>query len=205
MRYILNHTLSYSPDIICFQEVLKDFIDIINDNLILKNDYLVSPFFSDTYGIVSLVKKEYNPQFTFISLPTNMDRELLRISLTKDSKQIVVGNVHLESLASQNIRGEQLQTISRELNCSADLTVLVGDFNFCSESNFRNMPKFPLENNILLSTLPEYQDLWKVNARSSGFTFDSHANAMIIQEERMRYDRILAKLGISLLLLFYIT
>lgn len=221
MEYILNLTIEKSPDVACFQEVLQEFADMIFKHPIVNELYHVSPFTSGGYGVLTMVKKEYNPQFSFITFPTRMGRELLKASLEKEHHHIVVGNVHLESLDSEHLRAEQLRICARELNKEA-FPILVGDFNFCSERNFHNAPGAPLENGILKSTIPDFQDLWKLQIRNFpistpivedtdqstpkkgkldlnevhlGYTFDSAVNPMIRQHERMRYDRIMAKLG----------
>jgi endonuclease/exonuclease/phosphatase family metal-dependent hydrolase len=225
MDHILNLTLENRPDVACFQEVLQEFADMIFQHPVVKDLYHISPFTTGGYGVLTMVKKEYNPQFSFVNFPSRMGRELLKATFEKDQHQIVVGNVHLESLANQPTRAEQLRICGKELK-NAQLPFLVGDFNFCSERNFINIEGKPLENEILTTTLPEFEDLWKLqivctsspdpnpnsgdeNERVStptkgsslrsesalGYTFDSQANPMILQEERMRYDRIMAKLG----------
>jgi exonuclease III len=223
MDHILNITLEKSPDVACFQEVLQEFADMIFKHPVVQEMYHVSPFTTGGYGVLTMVKKAYNPIFSFVDFPTIYGRELLKATFEKDQHQIVVGNVHLESLANQPTRAKQLKICAKELK-NVQFPILVGDFNFCSERNFIQIPGKPLENEILTTTLPEFQDLWKLkvaytsssdpnpnsgdeganstpkkfsSSKSSalGFTFDSHVNPMIRQEERMRYDRIMAKLG----------
>lgn len=224
MDHILNLTLEHRPDVACFQEVLLEFADMISKHPVVKDLYHVSPFITGGYGVLTIVKKEYNPRFSFVEFPSRMGRELLKATFEKDQHPIVVGNVHLESQGNRPTRAEQLKICGKELN-GAQLPILVGDFNFCSERNFVRIEGESLENDILTTTLPEFQDLWKLSvARTSppdpnhnsdgeneifstpkkaarksesslGYTFDSQANPMILQEERMRYDRIMAKLG----------
>lgn len=229
MEYILNLVLEKSPDVACFQEVLQEFADMIYKHPIVIELYHVSPFTSRGYGVLTMVKKEYSPQFSFVSFPTRMGRELLKASFNKDNHHVVVGNVHLESLDSAPRRAEQLRICAKELNKEA-FPILVGDFNFCSERNFHNIPGAPLENDILKSTIPDFQDLWKLQIRTLpvsntnvenedrstpvkgkldsseallGYTFDSAVNSMILQHERMRYDRIMAKLGAMIISTFF--
>ena len=274
MEYILNHTLSLDPDIACFQEVLGEFVEIILHHPQVIEKYSVSPFHSTYYGVLTLVKKEYRPTFHTIEFPTQMGRELLKTTFEINQNVVTVGNVHLESLASQKCREEQLKICAKELSKSP-IAFLVGDFNFCSERNFIIQSGVPLENDVLARELPEFHDLWKTFIHSStfiqqqeeqqqelqqelqkqqkqeqeqeekqteiqqqqhqegeeecqekktisnqqenlqqqqsdpqfltptkakksesdtiGYTFDSEANPMILQVERMRYDRIMAK------------
>jgi hypothetical protein len=228
MEHILLITLEKRPDVACFQEVLQEFADMVSCHPLVKELYHVSPFASSSYGVLTIVKKIHNPKFSFVDFPTMMGRELLKATFEKDQHRVEVGNVHLESLSSERTRAEQLRICAKELS-QAELAILVGDFNFCSERNFHHTPDAPLENEILKTTLPDFLDLWKhiprpSPARSSnsagegqvrdstpkkgasltspesrlqGYTFDSLANPMIGHEERMRYDRVMAKLGES--------
>jgi endonuclease/exonuclease/phosphatase family metal-dependent hydrolase len=230
MEHILLVTLEKRPDVACFQEVLQEFADMVSGHPLVRELYHVSPFASPSYGVLTMVKKIHNAKFSFVDFPTSMGRELLKASFEKDQHRVEVGNVHLESLSSERTRAEQLRICAKELG-RAPLSLLVGDFNFCSERNFRQIPGAPLENEVLKATLPDFVDLWKHIARPSeaatkgpdeneeqandstpkkgtgrrvslesalqGYTFDSLANPMITHEERMRYDRIMVKLGES--------
>jgi endonuclease/exonuclease/phosphatase family metal-dependent hydrolase len=79
---ILRISQSYSPDIICFQEVTDPFIESLKKWPELSN-YHVSDKDLDgstvhPYGVLSLIKKDYrNVEFTFHRFPTNMARRLL--------------------------------------------------------------------------------------------------------------------------------
>lgn len=80
----------------------------------------------------------------------------------------------------------------------APLTILAGDFNFCSYRNF--VPSLPLENDDLSVCLPGWLDVWqalKDASQEPGYTFDTELNAFTEamgcgRYERMRYDRVMA-------------
>ena len=80
----------------------------------------------------------------------------------------------------------------------APLTILAGDFNFCSYRNF--VPSLPLENDDLAVCLPGWLDVWealKDTSSEPGYTFDTELNAFTEAMgcgrcERMRYDRVMA-------------
>ena len=127
-------------------------------------------------------------EFEYHPLPTDMCRRLLLVKVPG----LVIGTVHLESLANPNMRREQLKCCAAILAPFAD-AMLVGDFNFDSEQNFKP-PHDPLENSAL-ALLQNFSDLWTVlRPGEAGKTFDSTLNPYIGEYERMRYDRVMAKL-----------
>jgi hypothetical protein len=249
MQYILDTTLNILPDVACYQEVLPEFVAIINSHPIIAEHYQVSPFDSSSYGVLTIVKSIHKPVFETFEFPSKMGRELLRTTCSINGASFVIGNVHLESLSSQSVRAKQLKVCNSELSKFAS-AVLVGDFNFCSEKNFHDIAGIPLDNEALGACIPSFVDTWPMLASKGevsiipgnglaaprlivdgaeqegnraqaqdqdqgvstptkqapstatqhpvdrqGFTFDSDANPMITKHERMRYDRVMAKLG----------
>lgn len=199
------------PDVVCLQEVLPEFVDLIlhwlseSGNL---REYQLSGDRESVrpYGVLMLVRAHLRPQFEFHQLPTGMARRLLTArlevlvqrqgptALISTHTPIVVGTVHLESLNSHPQRERQMEIARRVLEACARDSVLVGDFNFCSYRNFDER-KTPLENDSLARRMPNHVDLWPLLKRSDeepGFTFDSEVNRMIAQREQMRYDRVVA-------------
>jgi len=68
-----------------------------------------------------------------------MERDLLLVRLTtRGGAPCVVGVVHLESRANENLREAQLQACARVLECEGN-AILLGDFNFCSQWSYRDM------------------------------------------------------------------
>ena len=201
---ILDICNKLKPDVICFQEVTPTFIKILNGHLLLDN-YLSSGTNWGTssfpYGVISLCRKELNPTFTFTSMPTEMDRNLL-ITKFSDSNgnDVCIGNVHLESLDNPDLRAMQLK-ISEETLAAFRFSVLCGDFNICSYGNYSEDPRKPLENNSIVEKLPDYSDMWVTCKQPSGpeeanmgYTFDTVKNEMLAANnryERWRYDRIM--------------
>jgi endonuclease/exonuclease/phosphatase family metal-dependent hydrolase len=114
-----------------------------------------------------------------------MDRHLLtaRCIIGVPNQYINIGNVHLESLNNARTREEQLGICDTIL--PSGKSILVGDFNFCSERNYDG--SLPLENDCLSRTMPSYEDLWrKLKPEEKGFTFDSTANKMLKKYEQAR-------------------
>lgn len=155
-------------------------------------------------------------------------------------ERIVVGNVHLESLDAHPVREQQLaasrDALARTLQLAHSLeertadsvtpvsdtlgtSLLVGDFNFCSERNFI-LERTPLENDSLRTQLQEYIDVWPAlhpvvisgdgigdgggggtevkerNRAAKGYTFDSDLNGNLEMKRRRevaRYDRVMLR------------
>eukprot|EP00927_Polykrikos_kofoidii_P052324 TRINITY_DN46105_c0_g1_i1.p1 TRINITY_DN46105_c0_g1~~TRINITY_DN46105_c0_g1_i1.p1 ORF type:complete len:351 (-),score=36.91 TRINITY_DN46105_c0_g1_i1:22-1035(-) len=174
----------------CFQEVVPEVAQMLRRAL---PDWSCSdPGDGSTvqpYGVMSLVSPGVAAEFTFHSMPTNMCRRLLVSNL---DGRLIVGNVHLESLDNQSTREQQLCVCSRVLGASAN-AVLVGDFNFDSERNFK-APHAPLDNLALAKCLPGFVDVWPELRADPGLTFNSAINPYIGMHEMMRYDRVLAQL-----------
>ena len=105
------------------------------------------------YGVLMLVKRQLQPQFKLVDIPSRMGRKLLTAavtlpSLTADAPalQACFATVHLESLSNADLRRSQLAVAERTLS-QFHQAVLCGDFNFCSYKNYH--PWGPLENNVL--------------------------------------------------------
>ena len=215
-------------DVICLQEVLPRFGALLSRQPWVAQRYTVSSGGADSgsldadaiaasvapYGVLTLVKKEWQPSFSYHVMPTNMARRLLVAELRGGAAAehpVAIGNVHLESLDSHPTREQQLRVAERALSRWPS-SVLAGDFNFCSYRNFR--PGGRLENDSLRRLLPTHRDVWpllrhhggdacRLDAASAtapppppgeeGWTFDSDANGVIQQFEQMRYDRVMLR------------
>lgn len=190
---ILNISRKLEPDVICLQEVIPSFLDRVKASSYFTSRYSFSdPNLDgstiDTYGVLIMSKKELTSKYSIIPLPSVYWRKLVVAELNFGSDKFAVGSVHLESLNAHSTREIQLGICNDTLNQYQN-SILCGDFNFCSHSNYNG--RGPLENESLLRIMPEYIDLWpQLHPDRMGFTFDSAANPMIGKEERMRYDRI---------------
>jgi len=207
---ILKISSQNLPDIICFQEVTRSFMKVLDEFMQLNPSigeiYHISDDISGKtvkpYGVLTLAKKTFKPSFQFFPFPTHMSRQLLLTTLTLPNNiQIAVGNVHLESLNSAPLREKQLQISHTQLLHYPNY-ILCGDFNFCSYENFgcTNTPLDELENNCLYRVFPTGIDMWpylhhpnnKNNTEMKGYTFHGRENDLIKnKQELMRYDRIM--------------
>lgn len=159
MNHILDESLQLDPDVICYQEVLPEFVEIISSRKIITDNYHLSDYNPRGYGTITLTKVHYQAVFERIPFETRMSRDLLITKLNINGTIVAVGNVHLESLSSAPLREKQLKVCWKNLR-SYNSAVLVGDFNFCSERNFHPTPGVPLENNVLSRALPGFIDVW---------------------------------------------
>ena len=178
---ILRLVKKSDPDICCFQEVVPEFIELMGLDTHWFDNYDFSDLDVSPYGTILCVKKYFEFGFKSYDLTSKMGRKLIIGS----NPDLVVGTVHLESLDSQPIRLTQLQEIKELLDSYGSVSkILCGDFNFCSQANYKPNPNIPLENLNLIHTFPDYLDQW-AGAGSTHVPTWKH----------MRLDRILTKLN----------
>ena len=189
LRYqtILSIVKESNPDICCFQECVPDFINLMSMDDYWFNNYDFSDLDIFPYGTIILSKKYLEFNFRTFDLPTNMSRKII----VGTNVDLTVGSTHLESLNSTLTRELQLKEIGSLLNSyGSPNTILCGDFNFCSESNYSS-PQIPLENNFLEQYLPRYIDVWASTPKI--WTWDGKSNTNIKIKKQMRLDRIMCK------------
>jgi len=204
-KEILKICQQYSPNVICFQEVTKKFLELLEKEAWIKENYMISDLsnsmatFSDWYGVLSLVKKDNNVKIEGMkcyTLESGMGRRFLNFDLNINGIKISIGTVHLESLANSKLRALQLDYICSQILNHNDNAIVMGDFNFDDKCNF-NLDSSKLENEIFKDNkcVSEFEDVWAVlRPDEKGNTFDTDINAMINGEpERMRYDRVILK------------
>ena len=198
---LLLTILTVAPDAIGFQEVVPRLADALRSNEAVSALYSVSPNEIRNYGCLLLVRKDLQPSFTEVAMPTSMGRTLLVAELgARPGTQ--VATVHLESLDSEVMRQQQLQVAAEALG-RARHAVLVGDFNFDDRRTWGEWrdpglarPAHRLENARLGALLPRFVDAWHAvrGAATPGLTFDGASNPHVRDAgERMRYDRVMVR------------
>lgn len=186
---LIAEAISTHPDALCFQEVTPRFHRVLRESR-LGEVYDFSPGTIEDYGVLMLVRRDWNPKFREIDVPTDQGRSILVASFG----DVELATVHLESLDSADIRRAQLE----RLNLAAPgLRILCGDFNFDDREHWgwwRGRREEPLENRVLAEVLPDYVDVWPfLRPGKRGYTFDGARNANVRnRRERMRYDRVMA-------------
>ena len=108
------------PDVVCLQEVTAPFLEILLALPWVRRNFVASdgPVGATVapYGVVLLVRRATaatpwlrDPAFTIHSLPSNMGRRALFVTLADGG--LIVGTAHLESLANTSLRVAQLGVI----------------------------------------------------------------------------------------------
>jgi len=178
------------PDIIAFQEVTSDLLKMILSERWLRQYFLTDwdGRTLDTYGNVIFSKVKFH-EISVTQLESRMGRKaLLTNLLIKGSPPFIFGTFHLEShLEDINHRALQLRKF-RELTEHCPSVVLIGDTNFTSEN----------ESKELGSRFGDtWRDLYQKNPieekQNPGLTFDTSANPMAREErddlKHLRLDR----------------
>jgi len=202
LKLLLATLAKENADVIGLQEIVPDVAARIRQHAGVTARYDISENKISGYGCLLLVRRELNPAFAELPLPTTMGRSLVAAEIDTyghaGTRRRVVGTVHLESLDSEPTRAAQL----RQISAVEGLDVLCGDFNFDDVATWgewidprRKRPPAALENNVLARTLPDFVDAWStVFSKHSGLTFDGATNPWIRDRgERMRYDRVLVR------------
>jgi len=103
-----------NPDVVVFQEVVKEFLSILTNTEWVQKSYLLSDVTGktlDQYGVI-LMSRLPTVSMHLMDLPTEMGRKLLWADMLLNGVMIRVATVHLESLQSfEEVRKSQLQQI----------------------------------------------------------------------------------------------
>eukprot|EP01121_Diplochlamys_sp_Union-15-3_P006997 TRINITY_DN1758_c0_g1_i4.p1 TRINITY_DN1758_c0_g1~~TRINITY_DN1758_c0_g1_i4.p1 ORF type:complete len:299 (-),score=35.49 TRINITY_DN1758_c0_g1_i4:32-823(-) len=172
-----------NADVICLQEVLADFINILKRQEWVKQYYLSdASTLGDTlerYGVL-LISRFPLAKLSLHNLPSYMGRSLLRTDFIINSDIFSVATVHLESLDNAPLREQQIKVIAAILKNSTHATVM-GDFNFDAYTNIYDQNKDgPLENLVLPKYVPDFIDVWsELHPHDKGYTYDSSVNTML--------------------------
>lgn len=172
------------PAIMAFQEVTLPFVRALQDSDWLRSGYWVSALDPNNLGTV-LVSRFEPKSLGWVELPGKMGRRLLVADFAGGLR---VGVVHLESLANEAIRQEQLATAFATLKGSPG-SILLGDFNFSDGSPEAR------------ALSPDFLDAWAAaHPGDPGYTRDTLVNSMARsgrESKRQRLDRILLR-GLTL-------
>lgn len=180
-RALLDILNSHRPEIMAFQEVTLPFVRVLQETEWLHHEgHWVSAIDHNNLGTV-LVSRLQPQRLYWLDLPTSMGRRLLVADFAAGLRVAVA---HLESLANDKLRQQQLETAFVHLK-EAPSSILLGDFNF---------PDGAPE---AASLDPDFLDAWTASqGESPGYTRDTIANPMARfgrEEKQDRLDRILLR------------
>ncbi|KAL6058951.1 DUF504 domain-containing protein [Balamuthia mandrillaris] len=158
---LFREVQSRDPHVVCLQEVTPRFLELLLKQTWVREHYFVSDSTGVTvvpYGVLMLSKWPMQ-ELWLQSLPTAMGRRALFADLaaplpSASQKLIRVATVHLESMASRDVRKQQLGIIFPSLeavDASAEGSWFMGDFNFGAHTP---------ENEDNLSLSPSFVDVW---------------------------------------------
>lgn len=197
---ILKEISTINADVICLQEVSKDWANkLLADPFIRKNFYSTD-FNTDRvhsyFGLSQITLSKFPIiSATAYGLPGYEVYSLLNTQIQFGTHKISINNVHLHSgKEHSSFRIAQLETIFNILSAQekSDNTLITGDFNFGDNWS---------ENSVLDSAPMPLTDIWKhLKENDPGYTEDSVVNKMRFNvkgcHKQERFDRILIQSNI---------
>lgn len=175
------------PSIVCLVEVRPEPLKLLMELPWVRDKYVLSTTTIAIGGALMLVSRTLPwPTFEHHTWPTNMPRIFLTARFGAGPSQLMVGCVHLESMASQPTREGQLRVCSQVLR-SSPRALLMGDFNISERKE---------ENGAIERMLGGFVDVWPALHRGSpGYSRDTKTNTMLkgATLKRFRIDRVLCK------------
>jgi len=162
---IINLLEKYSPNIIGLQEVIPKVYDLLCNEDIIKNRYIISEKQDKSYFNIILTKFK-TPMEIIPFKNSSMGREYIKQKIGKVS----FINIHLESMpVNRGVRDKQINEI---LSNTEDYMIIFGDTNFTDDGEkFGNLNYIEFIND---------NDL---------FTYDSKINKEAIPPFRSNLDR----------------
>jgi endonuclease/exonuclease/phosphatase family metal-dependent hydrolase len=196
---LLNLIEDHQCDVVCLQEMTVETLLQLEQSPFIRQNYFSSgnTWGFNWYGIVVIWRKQtfgVGLSLQSLNLPTGQGRTALLLKLQiRQDKSLMIGTVHLESLDNRVKRKQQLGIMTAVAN-DCDNVLLMGDFNFDSETNYFTEPKhLPLENRTLSEVANDYSDLWSTLNKDKkpidGITFDNQGNSMFPRRDQVEQAR----------------
>lgn len=170
---ILNLIKEFTPDMIGLQEVIPNLYDLIKDNKIIKNKYIISKKENKSY--FNLLLSRYKNEIISVDFKdTNMNRNYI----LQKNEDINFINIHLESLpCNKEIRNLQINQLLQE---NKGNLIIFGDTNYIFKDE----------------KISDFQYLQK-NDNKDVFTFDSKINRNAMPPFRSNLDRFYTNINIK--------
>ncbi|TFV57408.1 endonuclease [Mycobacterium sp. PS03-16] len=185
-RHIAGLLRADPPDVMVFQEVTPEALDIFLAQPWIRADYRAAAVVGGDVGNYGMLLLSRLPvqRAAYLRLPTRANRGVLRADFLTDGGRTAVCSVHLDSgKRSRWIRGWQLRALFRSLR-DAENAVVMGDFNMRDDENGR--------------IGGPYRDVWPyLRPDEDGYTEDTSINLMRYdmkhKHRQVRFDRVLLK------------
>jgi endonuclease/exonuclease/phosphatase family metal-dependent hydrolase len=170
---ILNLINEFTPDMIGLQEVIPNLYDLIKDNKIIKNKYIISKKENKSY--FNLLLSRYKNEIISVDFKdTNMNRNYI----LQKNEDINFINIHLESLpCNKEIRNLQINQLLQE---NKGNLIIFGDTNYIFKDE----------------KISDFQYLQN-NDNKDVFTFDSKINRNAMPPFRSNLDRFYTNINIK--------
>lgn len=197
-----------NPDVICLQEVRPQIYEALISNL---NDYRYHypKKINKSYGCCNFSKYPITKCLDFTFQNSNMGRSLIitkidypyhnktEDGISVDKVEVVVSNVHFESLFKKNIKNEiKLQQYEISANILNQLFDTYKNVILCSDTNLMEHEE-DIFNQIFKDN--SWKDLWELKGSDTNrYSYDSYENVHLQKrlpkfKFRSRIDRILFK------------
>ena len=185
-RAIVELMSKHGPDIMVFQEVTPDALEILLSHPWVREHCFcaaVTDHGVSNYGMLLLSRLALRC-VGYTRLPSRMSRGFLQAEVIIGGIRTVVCSLHLDSgKASARLRSRQLRRVYRALR-SVDDAVVLGDFNMRDAENSQIAAPFV--------------DVWPaLRPHEAGFTEDTSINLMRLdsrnKHRHVRFDRVLMK------------
>ena len=196
-KELVRQLRALSPDIVCLQEVTRDFMQVVlADPWVQETFWVTDPWClqfdaASSYGLCCLSRFRLNDLQSH-RMPTRMGRYCQRLEFKLRGTSLVVVTSHLESKGMgaphRQMQLEYINALGQSVGDNADF-VLCGDLNFDGNS------QDPL-NAKLIET--GSMDVWAtLRPDDKGFTKDTSRNATLFEsagiDKHERLDRIVLK------------
>lgn len=167
---ICNIIKTNDPDFVCLQEVTKEILIIIREQL---PNYYVSREVSEGYNTVILSKHKVDDIITIPFKETNMGRNMHFIEVQINGDVHTIVTTHLESEIEGDLRFTQISEVFDKFAGQGNV-IIAGDMNF----------KETIEPH-------SFKDSWLLKGTEENrYTFDYTLNHNILGFTKERFDRV---------------
>ena len=186
---LMHHVDTYSPDVMCFQEVLRDKYEYIKTKLKPKYGYCFPELIKYRYGCAIFSKYPIDSA-KIISMTSSMGRELILTKINVNNLNVVIANTHFESEFKLNnvTKIKQFKLVAAILN---QLHHIYGDVILCADTNVVESEREIFKRQFCLMKDSFVED---GSLSEKEYTYDSMTNLNLRRrniEFQSRIDRIL--------------
>lgn len=204
----LNNLIKYinliNPDIICFQELIKDTYNQLKSELSYKYYYPLNINQQNGYGCAIMSKYDFINCNT-IYVPSNMHRNIISIDIKINNILLNISNIHFESEFYEKINEIKIKQykyvsnyLEEEYKKKRNI-ILCADTNImdCEEKKFNKIfHNFFDTNNLTNNITNNMINNMSKNMTKQKYTYNTKTNPYILDKTniiKLRLDRIIYK------------